>query len=240
VISSSPPNASAPEKRHALRHPTAGETTLYLVRHGRTESNQRNVMVGITDVPLDAVGVGQARAIAERLASEVDADVLLASPLSRAFETARIIGARIGLTPVARPDVVEIDFGDLEGVSIDRFLEDHSSLWLRMLDDADQEVGWPDGESRHGFQQRVRAAFQSILEEYAHHRVIVVTHGGVIGAFLASVLGLSPNAPEAWDIANCSLSHLDVDASGTWVRAHNDTVHLEVLAEPDDDVAVIA
>jgi len=127
VISSSPPNATAPEKRHALRHPTAGETTLYLVRHGRTESNQRNVMVGITDVPLDAVGVGQARAIAERLASEVDADVLLASPLSRAFETARIIGARIGLTPVARPDVVEIDFGDLEGVSIDRFLEDHSS-----------------------------------------------------------------------------------------------------------------
>lgn len=226
-------------QRLQLRHPAAGETSLYLVRHGRTEANVRQVLHGLTDLPLDALGRRQAAAIAGRLARETEPDVLLSSPLQRAMETATIIGQAIGLAPLAVPGLVEINFGDLEGVSFGEFALRHSDLATRFLDDNDLEVGWPGGETRRAFYQRVETTFLEILEQHARHRVVVVAHGGVIGAFLSRLMGLSPNAPEVYDIVNCSLSHLDVGAEDSVLHVRNDTVHLEVLDDPTGEVEVL-
>jgi probable phosphoglycerate mutase len=234
-----PPGPFLPERHHGLRHPAAGETTLYLVRHGRTESNVRRLLHGVTDVPLDAHGIRQAELIAERLRAEADVDVLLSSPLSRALMTARIIGDRIGLEPVVVPDLTEMDFGALEGATFERIVEEHPELATRMLDWDDYDVAWPGGESRRSFYDRVHAAFLAVLHDYAAHRVAVVAHGGVIGSFLARIQGFSPNDPRAYDLMNCSLTHLDVTPSHTLLHLRNDVVHLEVLEEPDGEVEVL-
>jgi 2,3-bisphosphoglycerate-dependent phosphoglycerate mutase len=194
-----------------------------------------HLLHGRTDVQLDAWGLRQAHAVAERLTSEPPIDMLVSSPLSRALTTARIIGERIGLEPVVVPDLVEIDFGALEGATIERIVEEHPELARQMLEADGLDVVWPNGESRQGFFARVLAAFLAILAEHAHRRVVVVAHGGVIGSFVAQIHGLPPTDPSAFDIANCSLTHLHVTPDHTLVHLRNDVLHLELLGEPEDD-----
>jgi broad specificity phosphatase PhoE len=237
-VTTSPPPASFPPELHPhLRHPASGETTLYLVRHGRTDSNVRGLLHGVTDVPLDPHGLRQAASIAERLRRDVAPDVLLSSPLSRAFTTARIIGERIGLRPVVVPGLIEMDFGALEGATLERIVEEHPDLARRLLDGDEEDLAWPDGESRFGFNGRVLAVFQRILEDYASHRVVVVAHGGVIGTFLAQIQGLSPNDPAIYDLMNCSLTHLHVTPEHTELHCRNDVIHLDGLSELDDGLS---
>ena len=218
-----------------LRHPVAGETTLYLVRHGRTAGNYRRLLQGRSDVPLDGHGRRQAACIAGRLAALDPIDVLISSPLRRALTTAGVIGDRLALTPVVVPDLSEIDFGRCEGMTFERMVAEHPEVARRLLDADDFDVAWPHGESRRGFYDRIWRAFQGILTEHATHRVLVVAHGGVIGAFLALVQGRSPNDPTVYDLANCSLTHLHVTTDHTTIHLRNDVCHLELLAEPDDE-----
>lgn len=224
-----------PQRHRHLRHPAAGETTLYLVRHGRTASNVRRLLHGVTDVPLDRFGLRQAARVAERLAREPLVDAIVSSPLARALTTARVIGERIGLEPVVVPELVEMDFGALEGATLERIIEDHPALAERLLDVDADDVAWPEGETRRGFNDRVHAAFLAILADYAAHRVVVVAHGGVIGTFLGGIQGLSPNDPTIYDVMNCSLTHLHVTPDETLLHVRNDVVHLESLV--DDEAA---
>lgn len=228
-------NGGSPNAADQLRHPVGhGETTLYLVRHGRTDSNLRGLLHGATDVPLDAHGLRPAALIGERLAAEAEMDVLLSSPLQRALTTARAIGDRIGLPPTTVPGLVEMDFGDLEGYTVDRIVAEHPGIADRMADLEDEELAWPGGESRRDFHDRVMAAFLAILEEHHAHRVVVVAHGGVISSFLARVYGASPHDWTAYHTGNCSLTHLVVRPETTNVHLFNDVVHLGVLGDDDE------
>jgi len=205
------------------------------VRHGHTESNAQQVLHGVTDVPLNPLGLRQAALIGDRLKAEVRLETILASPLARALTTARIIGERFGIEPTIVPGLMEMNFGSLEGISIARFADEHPELASRMLDLDDFDVGWPEGESRRAFHDRVLATFQGILRDYAAHTIAVVTHGGVIGSLLAQIGGVSPNNVLAYDIMNCSLTHLDVTPDHTAVHLLNDVVHLEILDAEDLD-----
>jgi probable phosphoglycerate mutase len=217
------------ERADRLRHPVAGETHLYLVRHGQTGSNARRVLCGRGDVPLNGVGIKQAASIAERLHTETRADALVSSPLQRAMTTAWCIGDRVGLEPIPVPGLMEVDFGELDGLTVERLTTEHPDIAQRLADYDDFAVAWPGGESRGEFHGRVIAIFEAILAYYAAHTVIVVAHGGVIGSFLAQIRGLSPNHPSTYDIFNCGLTHLTVSAEQTRIHRFNDVTHLEVL-----------
>lgn len=195
---------------------------------------------GVTDVPLDCFGLRQAERIAERLRREAPVDAVLSSPLARALTTARIIGDRLGHDPIVVPELVEMDFGTLEGATLERVLDELPEFAERLLDADADDVAWPDGETRSGFNERVRAAFLAILSDYAAHRVVVVAHGGVIGTFLGGIEGLSPNDPTIYDVMNCSLTHLHVTPHDTVLHARNDVVHLASLVEDDDNAEAAA
>lgn len=227
------PMPSHPARFPHLRHPAAGETTLYLVRHGQTDSNVRGILHGSTDVPLDAHGLRQAHCVADHVAANVTVDTLLSSPLTRALTTARVIGARIGIEPIPVPELVEMDFGALEGLTVERIEAEHPEIARRMRDFTDDDLAWPGGESRRGFHRRVLAAFEAILADHASRTVIVVAHGGVIGSYLAQIHGISPNDWEAYSLGNCSLTHLHVTRDHTVVHRINDETHLDLLYELD-------
>lgn len=224
-----------PENHPHLRHPAAGETTLYLVRHGRTASNVQRLLHGITDIPLDPYGLNQAELVARRIAEGPPVDAVLSSPLSRALTTARIIGDRIGLDPIVVSELIEMDFGELEGSTIEHLLLKHPEIAERLFDLDDLDLTWPKGESRRGFHDRVLTAFLGILESYANHSVVVVAHGGVIGALLNRIQGRSPADPAAFDVLNCSVTHLHVTRDETILHLQNDVVHLENLVEIIED-----
>ena len=146
-------------------------TDLVLVRHGETEWNRVGRVQGRTDIPLNDTGREQARATARRLADE-HFDAVAASPLSRAAETAQIIADGLGIGPVELVDaLVERNYGASEGMT-DKDLDAMFGGRLQAT------------ESREDIIARVTPALLAIAERHPDQRVLVVSHGGVIGSLV--------------------------------------------------------
>ncbi|HET6637984.1 MAG TPA: histidine phosphatase family protein, partial [Gemmatimonadota bacterium] len=93
---------------------------MVLVRHGQTEYNREGRWQGVgSDVSLNDEGRAEAARVAEALAGRFDGTVaaLYTSDLARARETARIIGTRLGLSPVDEPALRELSHGRWEGLT---------------------------------------------------------------------------------------------------------------------------
>jgi broad specificity phosphatase PhoE len=209
-------------------HPAAGISRLVLVRHGQTSGNADQLLHGRTDLPLNQVGVQQAQLAARRIRERFEIDAIVSSPLQRASATASIIGRTFGIQHEHDDDLQEMDFGDLEGISVNRFLADHPELAAKAFDPANRDLVWPNGESRTGFDRRVARAFTELSRRHNNHTVVVVSHGGVLGSLLAQVQG-APNDWQRLRLANCALSWIDVVADGTVVHMVNDCDHLDGL-----------
>ena len=148
-------------------------TALLLVRHGETDWNADGRLQGHTDRPLSDFGRRQARQLAEELAEE-KLDAIYASDLSRASETAEIVGVRLGLGVVIDPGLREKDWGTWEGLTgVER--------------DRVEFVG----ESTEAHQERMLGALRRIAERHSGGRVLVVTHGGSMRRVQTVALGMA-------------------------------------------------
>lgn len=145
------------------------ETVLFLVRHGETVDNARQIMQGQTQGCLNEKGREQARVVAERLAAE-SIDAIVASDLQRAIQTAEIIAEPHGLPVVTTPLLRERDWGGFTG---------------RFIPDLKGEV-WPDDiESEEALLARARTFLIYITATYPGKRVVAVGHGIFNKAILA-------------------------------------------------------
>ena len=90
---------------------------LYIIRHGQTELNTRQVLQGRSDSPLNETGIEQARKAAKRLRG-IDFSHVYTSPLKRAVQTAAIVVP--GIRPVADERLIEMDYGPYEGADLSR------------------------------------------------------------------------------------------------------------------------
>ena len=88
----------------------------YFVRHGESLWNVENKICGATDIDLTEKGFQQAEQAAESiLHQELKIDMILASPLKRAYHTAQVISERTGIPLKAEPRLIEQNFGKWEG-----------------------------------------------------------------------------------------------------------------------------
>jgi broad specificity phosphatase PhoE len=103
---------------------------LVLIRHGETEWSRERKHTGRTDVPLTEVGRAQARHIAAAVES-FEFTHVFASPLSRAWETALLVG----LDPTVEPDLLEWDYGSYEGITTEkiRATDPNWSVWTHPI-----------------------------------------------------------------------------------------------------------
>ena len=149
------------------------ETTIYLVRHGETIDNARQIMQGQTQGCLNEQGREQAQQVAQRLADEAF-DAIIASDLRRAIQTAEIIAVPHGLPVSTTPLLRERDWGSFTG---------------RFIPDLKGEV-WPDDiESEPALLQRAADFLQYITTTYPGKRVVAVGHGIINKAILAVYAG---------------------------------------------------
>ncbi len=143
-------------------------TLLYLVRHGETDWNAQRRIQGSTDIPLNATGRAQAAATAELLTRR-SFDAVVASPLSRAFETGSIIAERLGLdVPTTYPGLAERSYGEAEGLTDDEVVARYPH------DDV------PGRESRSALLTRATETLAEIAVRFDAGTVVVATHGAVI------------------------------------------------------------
>jgi broad specificity phosphatase PhoE len=173
-----------------------------LARHGETNDNVEPLRFqGWTDTPLNDTGRGQARELAETVANDGIAS-LWASDLSRARETAEIVGARIGMTPVLDGRLREGARGRWEGhlmQDIERAEPEQYAAWRRGGD-----FRFPGGESLSEQQQRVTEALREI-HATGPLPALVVCHGGSIRVMLCAADPRGLDAFHSFEVPNVAV-----------------------------------
>ena len=207
-------------------------TRFIVVRHGETEWNLEARIQGQGDSALTATGIAQAEAIAQRLSCEVF-DVLVASDLGRAVETARRVAARCSRPLLTDARLRERHFGVGEGLTYDEIGVRYPDAFSRARE-TDPDYAIPGGESRRAFHERVTGAFEALAREHAGKRVAVVTHGGVLATLYRFVHGIPIAMPHKVAISNATYNALST-LDGSWtVEAWDDAAHL-AASEPFDE-----
>jgi probable phosphoglycerate mutase len=208
--------------------PAPGATEIVLVRHGAVTFDGDGLAGGGEDPPLTTAGRAQAHAVTRRLLDEPP-DVLVASPLRRARETAAPLAEATGLTPVAIRELREVGLGDWEGALSKRIAEG-GPVVARLFAEQRWDV-IPGAEPAPRFEARVREGLARVVDLAAHGgRAIAVVHGGVIAEALRQA---TKSAPFAFlRSENGSISRLVHHPDGRWtLRCFNDTAHLAAPAQ---------
>lgn len=224
--------------------PITEPTLLTLVRHGQTTGNVRKLLSGISDDPLTPFGRRQAAAMGKSLAALIldgtfpPVHALYVSPLQRARHTAQTIAEPLGLTPIVRDDLQEINFGAMEGLTEEEALERFPDAHRAFARDVFAiDYAFPGGESRHGFHQRAKDVFADIVARHPGEHVITVAHGGILGIALAHYMTGNTGRWRDYVLANCSISRLTVQGDDVTLHAVNDISHLADLT-PEEAEAV--
>ena len=215
-------------------------TNLYLIRHGQAIVNVEPIIGGMKgDRGLTELGIEQATLLYERLrqSGEIRPDVLIASTLPRARQTAEIIAPAFpGVPLLSDDDVQELRVGDDgDGLTIDAYKERFG--WISFDDEPLRPVD-PHGESWGTFTLRVALALTRITKEYAGKTIVVVCHGGVIDSSFTHFFGLNGLAfPQAgFATQNTSLTHWEYTLYHGKLRwrlvGYNDAAHLKALNRP--------
>jgi len=175
-------------------------TLLGVIRHGPTEWNRAKKLQGMSDIPLSAEG--RAAVATWRLPAEFRHWRWIASPLSRAQETARLLGAPADLR--SETLLREMSFGQWEGRTIAELLSEGGSDFQAMADRG-LDMQPPDGESPRMVIERLKALCRQVAAERVD--TIAVCHKGIIRALLAlatgwSMLGRQPHKLD-WSSLHC-------------------------------------
>ena len=188
------------------------------MRHAAHDRVDRVLCGRMPGVGLGEAGQRQAEALARRFACE-GVDAVWTSPLQRARETAEPVAARLGLAARPCDALCEIDFGAWTGQAFDALRDD--PRWRRWNEARGSERP-PGGESMTEAQTRAAAEVERARAEHPDGRVVLVSHGDVIKAVIAGVLGLSLDAHARFEIAPASISALAVWDGGGKVLSMNE------------------
>lgn len=192
---------------------------LTLVRHGLPES-LKAAPGSRADPPLTPEGVRQARAMADWLAVD-GVDRIFQSPALRARQTAEPLAEKLGLLVETVIDLDEYDRDSSEYLTVEEMRESGHPMWERL-----RAGGHPDGDAAGvEFVARVVAAVDSVIAAAPGQHAVAVCHGGVINAYLGSILGV--DRMMWFDPGYTSISRIQAAGSGQrTVVSVNETGHL--------------
>ena len=189
------------------------KTVIGLLRHGQTNWNIDFRLQGVTDIPLNETGIAQAKVAGAVIASQAAAgqpwDLILTSPLSRARDTAVMVGQAIGIEGVSVEELLlERSFGEAEGLT-------HAE-WKTSFPDGHP----PGGESLEELRLRAGLLLDHLANQYRGTRALAVSHGAMIRKIVRIVSkGTLPLPGERFE--NTSLTVLRHDQDGWKVHSYN-------------------
>lgn len=171
-----------------------------MLRHGRTEANKAGLLQGRLDQDLDDFGQIQADRSAAKILADGDVDVVIASPLKRAQQTA----AAFAMPVETDERWIELSYGKYEGVP---HADVPSEVWNTWLSDFDFVP--EGGESLATLDTRVRGACEELIERAATQNIVVVSHVSPMKSAVAWALGTDIGI--SW---NCHLDHASICTIG--------------------------
>ncbi len=159
-----------------------------LWRHGQTDWNILNRFQGHSDIPLNQVGLYQAKHAAEILAG-MKPTAIISSDLMRARTTAQLLADLTGLEVGIDKDLRETNGGLWEGKTGKENREEDFHNFIRWIDGDDNPAG-TTGEKRSEVALRAVGALNRALEGKSDQLLIVATHGGTARCVLGELLNL--------------------------------------------------
>jgi ribonuclease H / adenosylcobalamin/alpha-ribazole phosphatase len=157
------------------------DTSILLVRHGATADTDAQRYPSVQDLPLSERGRNQATALAGTLQG-VEFEAIFTSPSQRARETAATIVSQRHLELYVVPELAEMGFGQLGGMSFAEALQAFPEVIKHWIENP-FEVTLPEGEPFLDFVGRVRRARRQLTREWSGHTIAVIAHGGVIAVW---------------------------------------------------------
>lgn len=158
------------------------------LRHGESLGNAQSRWQGQSDYPLTDKGRAQARALAERWKAEnAKFDLVLASPLGRAKETAEIIGSALQVKVELDPLWLERAIGEMEGLTAEEVRQKPRPPYTTPYD----PIGG-DGEGDWALYLRAGQALHNLLRR-PPGSYLVVSHGGLLNQLMNTITGVAPH-----------------------------------------------
>jgi len=203
---------------------------IYLIRHGETKWNIDFKVQGKKDVPLNDKGILQANLLAsyfENIDTEnTFLDTIYSSNLTRAYETAQIIGKKLDKKVEIVEDFQEINFGVWEGYYWEDIKIEYKDF-LKKWEDDKENTPIPEGESYGQVQKRVYKKFKEIISKHqTNSNIIIVSHGVAIKVLIAKILEINIQNLHKFHIDNASISIVEYDDE-IKVKSINNTFHLK-------------
>ncbi len=222
-----PGSAAAPAVQSALDARLAAPTRLYLLRHGLTSHTPERRFSGRNDLALTEGGRAQIERAAARLATYASITAVLSSPLVRARESAEIVADALHLPVDVDEDLIELDFGDLEGLTSAEAQSAYPGQLSAFRGSA--AVPAPGGESVSRVHERMDRFLARMRAAHEGRDVAVVTHMMPIKVLVCMALDVALSTVNRIFLAPASLSIIEwyVDG-GAIVTLVNDTTHWEV------------
>ncbi len=209
------------------------QTKLTIIRHGETVWNVEGKKQGQSDSPLNALGIEQAKALAERLHNE-KFTALYVSDLGRASETARYIAARTNREVILDEDLRERNFGVFQGLTEVQMKADFSAEHeLHLADNVNYVI--PEGESLRDFYERGTDCLEKLISRHAGEHIAVVTHGGIIDGWFRYIFEIPLGTPRRAKLWNAGVNCIIHDEAHGWMlHTWGDVNHINHLRYLDD------
>jgi probable phosphoglycerate mutase len=207
-------------------------TDILLIRHGETAWNAIRKLQGHLDIPLNAVGTRQAKALAAALQGE-KLDAIISSDLQRALQTAGEIARLQGLSTRVDAGLRERCFGGFEGQLYSelplRFPTEYA-IWRSRDPDANFPPSGSDsnniGESIRQFQLRCMTTIEHYANQFKGKKIALVAHGGVLECAYRAAKNLPLNAEREITIYNASINRFNFDGDTIKLIQWGDVSHL--------------
>jgi probable phosphoglycerate mutase len=202
---------------------SAAPTDILLIRHGETAWNAERRLQGHLDIPLNDEGERQAALLAGALAAE-PIDVLVASDLRRARQTAQAVADLRGLALDIEPALRERGYGGFEGLlysEIEQRFPREFAAWQARDVEAQLPPGRNVGESFRTFFDRATGAILALAAANPGKTIALVAHGGVLECAYRLAQRLPLETPRDFKVYNASINRFRFDPAGGGLALHS-------------------
>lgn len=190
----------------------------YLIRHGHNDHLAKSLLAGrLANVHLNDHGRAEAARLAETLAAS-GIQRIISSPLERAFETAEPTAKKLGLKIEISPEILEINFGDWTGKSMQEL--DLEPSW-KSFNSYRSGTRIPNGETMLEAQSRMVTFIEQLRRSNPSQTVALFSHGDPIKSVFAYYLGIPLDLFTRIEISPASYSILRLEDWGPQVLAIN-------------------
>lgn len=201
-------------------------THLFVIRHGETLWNTEEKMQGHLDSPLTEKGLSQIQSLAETL-QFYQFVAIYTSDLPRAYHTAQRIAEKHQQPVLTDYRLREKNLGIFQGLSRQEILlkypEEYQQYQLNTVNYA-----VPQGESTQQFFDRCVGCFEELVYKHNGERILVVTHGGVLGCLFRHVVSIPLNTPRHFSIHNTSINTFSHHIERGWsLQSWGNISHLD-------------